>query len=326
VKVTGDKVTGLILCYARIKNCLDLIRKIRNAGCDNVYVYIDGPKSEDIKIAQTELLRELEVCAAEIGIKIFVRKSVSNRGIAVSMIHGLDWFFAENRKGFILEDDLVISSSFIPFIQDMLTRYENDSRVFMVSGNRYLQEEIGQEAVSWCNYPQTWGWATWSSRWAEMRNAYLNPPSLSSFFPFSPARSFWAAGSLYVKVRKVDTWDIPIARYMRNLDVFCLLPPKNLVSNIGSDYFATHTTNLTFPMDYPKYEISDSNWAVRHDIQVMRSNASRMNHFLEKYVFHIKRKHVFLFLKSWKLVRKQNHLANDLKKETECEEYIFLSA
>lgn len=291
-----ENPSALVLSYARKDNCLRIIEKLHDYKCKSLYLYLDGPKTPEIEHSQNLLLTELKKLGGVGGNPIKVKRSPLNNGIAVSMIKALDWFFSHEESGIILEDDLDFGVSFISFIKESLNRFINDEKVVIVSGNRYSRS-LDSSSIAWCNYPQTWGWATWSRGWATLKKAYAQPISLSSFSVTSPARNFWAMGTNYVIRGTVDTWDIPLAFLMRQQELLTILPPNNLVANLGNDLFATHTNSNNFPIGFPYFEIDPSKIHYSNSDDFRSQSTKKENRYLEKYVFKIKKRHILLPIK-----------------------------
>lgn len=296
MEIKGKVPSALILTYARRQNCLSILNTLITNGCKTIYLYIDAPKTHEVFLEQDLLVKGIEeegFIPTDVTLK--VKRSETNKGVAISMINSLNWFFTDESEGIILEDDLRFGKSFLSFSASMLSRFRDDNQVMMISGNRYT-DSLNRNEISWCNYPQTWGWATWSRSWRILKRVYFDEINLSSFSLVSPRDNFWSMGAHYVAQGYVDTWDIPIANYMIKNGLFTVIPPLNLVSNIGNDEFATHTKESRFPIGYPIYM---NEFVSQHPVNTRdrRKLAPRENRFLEKKVFQIKLYHLFLPIK-----------------------------
>jgi len=54
---------------------------------------------------------------------------------------------------------------------------------------------------------------------------------------------FWNIGAWKARTRLIDSWAIPFAQNFHKQGYLSILPPQNLVSNIGIDEFAAHTVS-----------------------------------------------------------------------------------
>jgi hypothetical protein len=107
---------------------------------------------------------------------------------------------------------------------------------------------------------------------------------------------FFLAGALRVEVGIVDTWDLPLAYEMYSQKKMCVLPPVNLVSNIGTDDYATHTTHNRFPINYPIRELNEFKLP---SVKELKDASRTTNRFLENEIFRIRKRHYFSLAKCY---------------------------
>lgn len=275
----------LLITYARSSNVLNLIKELYGQGVVRFYVAIDGPRDMEIERIQNELVENLEKLHSEINASILVWRRNENLGIAVSVISAIDWFFSFEEFGMIIEDDLKVSRDFTRFLR---MNFENpDARIAMISGNRFFSDP---KASLNSRYPATWGWATWKNTWYDIRSAIVEKPEIKLRLLLAPDYQYWLLGALRVLSRKIDTWDIPLALYMKNRLKFSLLPPVNLVSNLGSDDYASHTIQNSFPIGVPLETFKD------YSITLNKSVSQNYDRKLRKFVYRVKFRHRFLAL------------------------------
>ena len=281
----------LIIAYARIENVFRLIDQALEQGVEQIYVAIDGPKSSQILCRQEEMVSQLLRKSDSLKIPINIWWRDRNLGVAVSVITALDWFFSKVNSGVILEDDLIIEDTFYYYASHYLNYFSKEAQILLISGNRFFPGAESSSGPCLVHYPQTWGWATWRDRWEQIRvNAYkIEDQSKGAFF--DPVRNFWHYGTLRVLQGRIDTWDVPVANYMFKHKFYALIPPFNLVSNLGNDEYATHTTTQSALMNAPLQaftaipEIKTSE---------LISNCNQANRLLELRVFSIRRIHALL--------------------------------
>jgi hypothetical protein len=266
---------------------LDLLSSL---GKRTIYVSLDGPKSEEVSEAQSALLEAIRLRNIGTDSPIKVRRNRTNQGVAVSVITGIDWFFSNETFGIILEDDLYFTSDFLNWCEWANKAFSEDSQIFMISGNRFDEGK----RISYTHYPQTWGWATWQNRWLEIR-PFFEGSGFNFKNLFSYKSNFWTGGTLRILATVTDTWDIAVAKYMRENKLLSVLPPANLVSNLGADQFSTHTTLNKFPIGYPIQNLLEL--PAMKAAQTL-SEISSNDAFLETKVFAIKPKHWFSLVKN----------------------------
>jgi hypothetical protein len=139
------------------------------------------------------------------------------------------------------------------------------------------------------NYPMIWGWGAWAENWLVIRKSLLRKKSVSLSQLWDSRTTFWKVGANRALNGLVDTWDTPIAYEFYRNDFKCIIPPFNLVSNIGTDIFAAHTSVEKFPMHFPISEKSDFGFQV-----APLQESSDYEKILENKLFHISKRHYFL--------------------------------
>lgn len=238
----------LIISFRRILNVLRLIDGLHNQGVEKIYLAIDGARENDDD-SQSQIEIQARSRAAELNIDLKVWRRDSNLGPAVSVITAIDWLFLNEERGVIIEDDLVLSSDAIKYFDVTLLQYSQNKKVFMITGSNFFDGIIPPTAsVISTHYPVVWGWATWRDRWFDYRSALSSLQSMriqgSSF-----ERRYWNTGLRRCLNGVKDAWDIPLVTYQRTHNFLTVLPPVNLVSNIGFDAFAGNTFIDEWPLN-----------------------------------------------------------------------------
>lgn len=284
-------VPALIITYSRLNGLVNLLDSCRNAGVNKLYIAIDGAATKEAALIQESMVKIINQYKSETTIDIQLWHREKNLGIAVSVITAIDWFFKYESEGVILEDDLILSDSFFTYMANALSRFEGDSSVSLISGNRYDGGASARPVL--VSFPQTWGWATWRAKWAQIRNDFSTKPISRINQGRRNVREFWQVGADRVWDGYIDTWDLLLAHWMLVNNKKCLLPPDNLVSNIGNDSFSTHTKNDNFSLGYP---VSKAPYSLEGIFDGALMSSSKSDKFLAQYVFQIRRRHYFLNL------------------------------
>jgi hypothetical protein len=306
-----SRVPCLVIAFSRLEGIQRLLGSINPAEIEVIYIAIDGPTSTEIEDTQTQIVRLLDSYCTSNSIRLEVWKRDSNLGVAAAIISALDWFFSHEDFGIILEDDLIIHEDFIEFVLENQFQLKNDE-VLLISGDQFDQINQLKRDKNWTNYPLIWGWATSKRKWEEMRHGILHakPPLFRR--PLSKVENFWRVGTLRVRSREIDTWDIPLVYFMLQNRKLCLTPNKNLISNLGNDQFASHTGSDAFPLNLPTEKLDASDVVTAPKINGIRN----YNLFLEKNVFKIRTKHsllyVYFLISSFGRKRNWQKLARDV--------------
>ena len=239
----------LIIAFNRPDHLSVLLDRLREVGAENIYVSIDGPRGErdaDAVARCQALVREIDWTP---NVTHVFREQ--NLGCGRGVTAAVTWFFDHVERGIILEDDVIPVPSFFPFCTELLDRYENDERVFAVSGcNPVPPEGLSNPDAShrFAQVTHVWGWATWRRAWSQFSlslDGWYRQLSIPRWWNATgrtiPGMLYWAANFEAVRRRDVDTWDWPMNFTSMKSGQLTATSNVNLVSNIGFGEGATHT-------------------------------------------------------------------------------------
>lgn len=289
----SPKKPVLIIGFVRKEGLERTLMSLVQAGTKDVYLAIDGPKNQDHASLQREMVLSAEKIALNTGMELHIWQRRQNLGLAVSVITAIDWFFSQVEEGIILEDDLRFGESFMDFAEACLERFRKDSDVWIVSGNRFDAIEFNSNTNAWSTYPLIWGWATWNNRWTIIRDLLISDGKVIDSIPDSRVRNYWKTGFERASSGKLDSWAAPLAAIQHSLGKYSVLPPSNLVSNVGRDSFATHTLanashmNLDVNLGTNSFQFSITD---RSSVSVKIDNA------IEKSVYKISWRNSFSYI------------------------------
>jgi hypothetical protein len=241
----------LLIAWRRPHTLRQVIDAIRPVAPTRLYVACDGPNPERLgeaeKVAATRAVIEHEIdwpCQIE---RLY---SDVNQGCRLGVSRAITWFFEQVEEGIILEDDCVPHSDFFPYCTTLLERYRHDTRVWCISGNNFQNGQWrGDGSYYFSRYNHCWGWASWRrcwqhyaadlSQWPALRDSGL----LGTIFEDPLERNYWSAIWQGLLDRgEPDTWDYQWCFTCFANSGLTALPNRNLVSNVGFDADATHTS------------------------------------------------------------------------------------
>jgi hypothetical protein len=281
----------LIIAYSRydgLKRIMESVLRFDSKA--NIFVSVDGGRNNHILSLQSQM-KELMNSHLAHGDRIHYQFLEENNGVAAGVIKAIDWFFTQVESGIILEDDLVVADGFFNYCTKALSEFEHETDVWMISGSQIFDSYDFHNQLQVANYPMIWGWATWRGKWQEMRESLITPKEIGFKNILNRRYLFWAVGANRALSGLVDTWDTPLAFEFFRKQKLCVIPPVNLVSNVGDDEVAVHTKNAGFPLfvrlqDFNGYEIEDINQS--------RDIRKSYNLILEKRLFKIRLRHIFI--------------------------------
>lgn len=240
----------LVIAFNRPDHLDVLIDRLREVKPQKIYFAVDGPRKN--KPAESQLVQGCRDLAKSIDwdCEVITNFQESNLGCGLGVSTAITWFFENEERGIILEDDIIPDPSFFPFCSELLQRYEKDPRVFAISGCNFVPANyiLTKDAYRFSQVPHIWGWASWRDRWAFYQfdmNGWREQLPVKELWSKSgrsiPAAVFWAGTFELLAHKEVDTWDGQLVHMCMKKGMLTATSNTNLIKNIGFDEHATHT-------------------------------------------------------------------------------------
>lgn len=257
----------LFIIFNRPEVAKQSFEHIRQVRPQKLYIASDGPR--DGKNDESEIVKKtrdviLNAVDWDCEVKTLFRKK--NLGCSQGVFTAINWFFENEERGIILEDDCVINNTFYRYMSELLDRYENDQRIGMIAGTNPSEVEC-KSSYFFSRFKSCWGWATWKRAWINMdmdmkwRNEHIDDIFYNSGYAFRD-KDYWKWELKYIDNGCVSAWDWQWYFTLAAQNQLCIYPKKNLVTNIGNDSTATHRTayntnfksyEMQFPLVHPMY-------------------------------------------------------------------------
>jgi len=247
------------------QNVLDSLALCDEAKDSILYIFCDGAKENTDEIGLNKIQEVRKIVNSENRFKqVIVTIQEKNKGLANSIIDGINKVIYEHSKVIVLEDDLVFSPYFLNYMNDSLNRYENDKRVGEIGGCNFFANGPKFPKTFFTNMPDTWGWATWKDRWQHFNSdaifLYKELEKKDLMYKFNAYGSYNMEGMLKDQIfGKVDSWAIRWQAVMVLNNWLCLYSNPAFSNHIDS-VDATHAKiNVVPPMelDKPYFETVD---------------------------------------------------------------------
>ena len=231
-----------------LKKTLSFLKKNSETKKSFIYIFSDGYKNNDsMDQKKVEQVRDI-IKKINFFKKKFIFERKKNIGLRNNIIRGINLAFKNNSKLIILEDDILVSRYFLKFMNESLTKYYKNNKVWHISGWNYdINEVTISDDVFFIKNMNCWGWGTWKNRWNKINlksEKLIRKFSKSDKYRFNLDNSFENFSQIIRNYEsKKSTWAIfwNATIYLNN--GLCLNPLKSLTSNIGQDESGTNTTN-----------------------------------------------------------------------------------
>jgi len=280
----------LIVAFNRPDHLSVLLDRLRQVRPTVVYAAIDGPRSDRDDEPRVRRCQEL-IRGIDWPCEVRTQFQETNLGCGRGVTAAISWFFDQQERGIILEDDVIPEPSFFDFAVELLDRYQDDDRVFSITGCNLVPPEAmsrPQDPYRFAAIPNVWGWATWRRSWAGHRldaRGWWRRVTLHRLLAASGYRpsglAFWASTMEITARGGVDTWDWQLMFEAVRTGRLVATPNVNLVRNIGFDEQATHTKQRELDFPAPgQVELPTTPVPVRVDAKAdtwMRRNLYRMS-------------------------------------------------
>ena len=297
MNIKNFEIPILFLVFNRPKSTYKVFQKIKEIKPQKLYVASDGPRNIQNENKIVNQVRDIATNITwDCNLNTLFRNQ--NLGCKNAVSGAIDWFFKNEDKGIILEDDCLPNNDFFYFCEKLLFKYENDSRIYMITGQNFQDGKIrGSESYYFSGYAHIWGWASWRRVWNSYDKTMSFWPSWSiskdwkEKFPDLLERIYWKRIFDKVHSNLIDTWDYQLFALLKKNRGICITPNVNLISNIGFDMNATHTKNKDHKnANLPTYEIPKINHPESINIDLEADYYEFKNHHIsnkKKYLFFI---------------------------------------
>lgn len=263
-----------LLIYRRPEMTRRVLEAVRAARPATLLVVADGPRPGDADEARACAAARAVVNEVDWDCRVLTQFATENMGLRQRVSSGLAWVFDQVDRAIILEDDCLPTASFFPFCDELLTRYADDERVMLISGDNAHGWRPRGANYGFTSYALIWGWATWRRAWRRYDDTMSSWPALrdagwmEKTFGHPRAVAHWRA-KFEDGHRRFNSWARAWVYACLTSGGLCAVPAMNLVSNIGFGEEATHTKGLVdgrsaaptqplnFPLRHPEHVAAD---------------------------------------------------------------------
>jgi GT2 family glycosyltransferase len=275
----GNELAPIALfVYNRPEHTLKTLKAIKNntlASESVLYIFSDGFKESTDDFDKKKILETRAIITSDQWCKIVkVFEFAKNKGLAASIIDGVSQVLQGHDKIIVLEDDIVTSRYFLQYMNDALNLYQNQEKVWHISGYSYPYRKKGLAETFFTRLMVCWGWGTWKNRWEYFQK---NTDELLMLFNKTMKYSFnYGKGNQSFgqiernKAGIINTWAVYWYATIFTHNGFCLNPRESLVQNIGMDGSGIHCGNTSF------YNVRVSNkYPVKFELNIKESSKTR---------------------------------------------------
>lgn len=223
----------------------EVFESVRRNRPSKLFLIQDGPRpSKEQDLAKVMACREI---ATNVDWECEVVQDYSNvnLGCGRRIFTGLTNAFKKVDCLVIIEDDIVISDSFLPFCQILLERYKDDKRINTISGmNHFGNYEDCPYSYFFSRGGAIWGWATWKRVWDDIdwnldiiNDPYVYKTMKRNGIPYRFTKGMADRAKSIAELIKTggapSYWSFHLLLYSYLESRFNIVPKYNQISNIG---------------------------------------------------------------------------------------------
>ncbi len=244
--------------YQRPHSFAEILGVLADEEFDVIFIAIDGAKDDsdtELKVRNNEIRKIAENFASEHPGRVQVLLQRRNVGITRNFLESISLAFRDVEHLCVLEDDCVPSQGFSNYINSVLSK-EVSPKALLIS--LYRPDLVGLPAQAFYTHcPLMWGWVISRKSWLKLLKEILRLSDESPLLlnPRLLYQGFFFSGFFRVISGKKDALDNLFAYVFLVCDYLTLVPPINLVSNVGTGEFATNTIHDGF-----MFNTATENW------------------------------------------------------------------
>lgn len=238
------KIATILFVYKRYKHTENVLEALSKNYIlpEILFIFQDGPKATDNREewqAVNRLIKEVSFCPTKVQV------ANSNKGLANSVVHGVNRVLQDYDAVIVLEDDCVPTPNFLNFMYQCLEHYRDNKQVYSITGYAWPLGWTEQASdVYFTGRMCSWGWATWRDRWQHYLAADNLLDGLTDNADGSKYLATWGSDlpRMYRErlTHKNDSWAVYWALNIIARRGLCMSPYKSLIDNIGCDNSGTH--------------------------------------------------------------------------------------
>ena len=212
----------------------------------DVYVYVDGPRGEGDRALCDQVVDVAERFRDQLPRLSIIRREC-NLGCRENVVASISEVMEKQGRAIIVEDDVLVSHTFLDYMDAALEFYRDDQRIWSINAwrNRFVHIPPSyKHDVYLTPRMLCWGWGTWKDRWEGVDFDLTDWPTRgeqSEMCAMLDGAGVDLHRMLQLQYEGVlDTWDVQCCYHVAKNGLYCVEPRFALTKNIGSGVVPTH--------------------------------------------------------------------------------------
>lgn len=232
----------LYITFARPEYASQSFAAIKKAQPKKLYFYSNKARADKPdEVARNEEVRSyIKQIDWDCEVKTWFREEYVD--VYTSLWGAIDWVFDNEEKAIIIEEDVVASLTFYSFVDQIIDKYKDNRKVWMISGDNCTPQYNPKGLSYWgTRFADIYGWAGWADRWHSFDRKMTEWPKFRKSKAF---KEYWGSSiiamlqriyydKVYNNYETYNPWDFISSYNMAKNKSYCLMPAYNLVADVG---------------------------------------------------------------------------------------------
>ncbi len=248
-----------------LQKTIEALLKNKIAKFTDLFIASDAPSNKSDEDDVNKVRNYIKTIIGFRSVNLIYREV--NFGLNDNALIAFQEVFKKYDKLISIEEDIIVGTFFLNYINDGLNLYSDDENVFAICGYQYKNKLIKSNSdVVLLSAFAPWGVGIWRDKFngigshKSLAIKFLSNPYL--FIKLNFNRPDLILGVLSIARSKLNAGDIAILLHLLANDKKCLFPKKSLTRNIGHDGTGK---NCVLDYSYLNQEINNNILIVGND-------------------------------------------------------------
>lgn len=234
----------IVFAYNRNQHLEKVLNRLsKNKGVSRLYIFQDGLRCDEHRGGwekTKQVIKDIDWC------EVVYYQAAYNKGLAKSIVDGVNTVFGDNDAVIVLEDDCVPHPQFMEYMTKALEKYRYDKEVYHIGASAEPVDVSpnGTDAY-FLGRINSCGWGTWKDRWEQFSCDYKMLAKVKANTELNEWFILWGQnveshilGNIY---GKTDSWAAFWALTVILKKGYCMSPYESLIKNVGFDGTGVHS-------------------------------------------------------------------------------------
>lgn len=229
-----------------ITDVINALLKNKLSKESDLYIFSDGYKNNTDKQDVLSVRKAFEDIKGFRSLQVY--ESEMNKGLANSIIDGVDLILNKYNNIIVMEDDLIVADNFLEYMNEALAFYKEEENIWSISGytpNMKCLKNYNKD-IYLTMRASSWGWAIWKDRWEsidwEIKDWDSFKKNKIEINEFNKSGNDMFKMLELQMLGKIDSWAIRWCYNQFKQRKYTIYPTKSKLVNIGFDNKGTHNS------------------------------------------------------------------------------------